>query len=82
MRSSTSAISQAQPICLRPDSVEPDDAELALVLEQLVEHDPVALFEDVQRHELVRDRHEPEGEQRKVAHGPICHRVCARTSPR
>ena len=60
---------------LRAGLGQPDDAELAVVLEQLVEHDPVALLEDVQRHELVGERDEGEGKQRKVTHGPIGHQL-------
>src|SRR5918999_3285971 len=44
---------------------EPDDAELALLLDALADHELVALLEDVERHELVGDEHEPEREERK-----------------
>jgi hypothetical protein len=53
---------------------DPDDAELALALEHLGDHRPVALLEDVQRHVLVGQRDEAEREQREVLHHAIGHR--------
>ena len=51
---------------------EPDDAELGLELQALADHRPVALLEDVQRHRLLRQQHEPEREQREaLAHALI-----------
>jgi hypothetical protein len=48
---------------------EPDDPELALLLQALADHDLVALFEDVERHELARQQHEAQGEEREGLDG-------------
>ena len=53
---------------------EPDDPELAVALEALADHQLVALLEDVQRDQLMRQQHEAEREQRealeRLAHRP------------
>ena len=67
MRSSTSAISHAQPIVAQPVVGDPDDPELALLLEHARDHRLVALLEDVQRDQLGRERHQSQREQREVA---------------
>ena len=52
----------------------PDDPELRVALQQLLEHRLVARLEDVQRDELVGQRDERQREQREVAHRPVGHR--------
>jgi hypothetical protein len=54
----------------RPEPVvgDPDDPELALLLEDASHHRLVALLEDVERHELGRQCDEAEREQRKITH--------------
>jgi hypothetical protein len=51
---------------LEPVVGEPDDSELALLLEALADHELVALLEDVQRNQLMRDQDEPERKQGKA----------------
>ena len=49
---------------------EPEDPELgALALQAVGDHPQVTVLEDVQRHALGRQRHEPQREQREVADG-------------
>ena len=55
-----------QPTSLRPSSDEPDDPELALLLEALSDHQLVALLEDVERDELAGQQHEPQREEREA----------------
>ena len=45
---------------------EPDDPELALLVEALADHQLVALLEDVERHELAGQQDEAEREQREA----------------
>ena len=45
---------------------EPEDPELALLVEALADHLLVALLEDVERHELAGQQHEAEREQGKA----------------
>ena len=58
-----------------PSVAGPDDPELALGLQALADHRPVALLEDVQRHDLAGQRDEPEREEREVAHDLAGHLV-------
>ncbi len=53
---------------------EPEDPELALALEALVDHRLIALLEDVQRDELAGKRDGREQKQRKFPDGPVGHR--------
>ena len=45
----------------------PQDPELALLLQALLDHRAVAILEDVQRHVLGGQRHDAEREEREVA---------------
>ena len=68
MRSSTSVIShRAADRRAAPSSPAQTIPNSRSSLEALGDHRPVARLEDVQRHELVRQRHEPEREEREVA---------------
>ena len=51
----------------------PHDPELRAALEALADHRAIALLEDVQRDELVRERDDGEREEREVGHDAIGH---------
>ena len=63
----------AQPDLLQLVVGEPEDPELALLVEALADHLLVALLEDVQRHELAGQQNEAEREEGEaldlLAHG-------------
>ena len=50
----------------KPVVREPEDPELGVLLEARSDHQLVALLEDVQRHDLVRQEHEFKREQREA----------------
>jgi hypothetical protein len=58
---------------------QPEDAERALErprlgLEAALDHAAIAILEDVQRHALAGQRHDPQREQRKATEGALGHR--------
>ena len=73
-RSSTSRHARGAADLLELVVGEPEDPELALLVEALADHLLVALLEDVQRHELAGEQHEAEREQGEAldlqAHAP------------
>ena len=64
--SSTRVIARGAADVLQLVVGEPEDAELALLVEALADHLLVALLEDVERDQLAGQQHEPEREQRKA----------------
>ena len=66
IRSSTSAISHAQPIGRSPSSASQTIPNSDSSSRQRADHRLVALLEDVQRHQFARQGDEPEREQREV----------------
>ena len=77
-RSSTLLIRAEQPISLSPSSDSQTIPNSLSSLDALADHQLVALLEDVQRHQLVRDQHEPEREQREALDG-LRHRDASAT---
>ena len=55
-----------QPISLSPSSESQTIPNSLSSLEALADHDLVALLEDVERHQLLREQHEAEGEEREA----------------
>ena len=67
IRSSTSAISHAQPTGRKPVVGEPDDPELRPCSRHPLDHRAVALLEDVQRDDLRRQGHQTQREEGEIA---------------
>ena len=68
-RSSTLVTRAEQPTSLSPSSESQTIPNSLSSLEALADHQLVALLEDVQRHQLVRDQHEAEREKGKALDG-------------
>ena len=66
MRSTTSAISHAQPIGRSPSSAIQTMPNSDALLEAAADHRLVAVLEDVQRDELGGEGHQTEREEREV----------------